>query len=189
MLPHEASGSRHRRKRQRRGKEEGGVLGPSFDHVSKPSGEISTSRSRPATGRKAVHHLSKGLISPRGNGHSLEKPSTSGIARTTCAVCRNCHSFARPLSASMEKLNESKERECPTCTLIIRGISKFFESLPPETPGTFAPSAVKRVTIYSSKWESLSIRLEFNDHHPGFDLDFFTLNGILFQESSFIFTS
>jgi hypothetical protein len=87
----------------------------------------------------------------------------------------------------MAKLNESKEKECPTCTLILRGIWEFFRSLPPETPSTFAPSAVKRVQIYSSKLESLSIRLEFNDHHPGFDLDFFTLNGILCSEFYLIF--
>jgi hypothetical protein len=88
----------------------------------------------------------------------------------------------------MAKLNESKERECPTCTLILHGISEFFKSLPLETPSTFTPSAVERVEISCSKWGSLSIRLEFNNHHPGFDLDFFTLNGMLCSEFYLIFT-
>lgn len=123
-----------------------------------------------------------------GSRHNPEKFSTSRIALTKCPVCRDRHSFPNPLSASMATLNESKEKECPTCTLILRGISEFFKSLPPETPSTFTPSAVKRVEISCSKWESLSIRLEFNNPHPGFGLDFFTLNGVLCSDSYAIFT-
>jgi hypothetical protein len=55
-------------------------------------------------------------------------------------------------------------------------------------PNTFTPSAVERVEISCSKGGSLSIRLEFNDYHPGFDLDFFTLNSMLCSEFYLIFT-
>jgi hypothetical protein len=56
-------------------------------------------------------------------------------------------------------------------------------------PSTFTPSAVERVEISCSKGGSLSIRLEFNDYHPGFDLDFFTLNSMLCSEFYPIFTN
>jgi hypothetical protein len=174
-------------KRQRRRDNQRRVFSPSTNRVSKSSSGTSTCQSQSATEHKVVHHVSREVISSRGIGHNLQGSYTPRIARTSCPVCQNRYSFSKPLSTPMTKLNESKEKGCPTCTLILRGISEFFKSLDLGTRSTLTLSAIERLEISNSRSGSLSIRLEFNDRHPGFILDFFTLNNCMFSEFYIIF--
>jgi hypothetical protein len=159
---HEAYGPRHGRKRRRKENDRDG----------------------------GVHIASEELSPSRTNGHDPEGSNYSRTVRNSCLVCWNRHYFPRSLVTTMTKLNESTRRECPTCILILAGISEFFKSLQLGILNTFTPSSIERVKISSSSnEESLSVHLEFSDRQPGFDLDFFTLRSRLYSSFHLIFTN
>jgi hypothetical protein len=150
------------------------ILDPTFYDTPEHSSETSTSYSEPGTRDRPVHQVYRGVLPLRVNSQDLGQHYPPPVTLAKCPVCHNLPSFVEPAMASMTKLNESKERGCPTCSLIIRGISEFSNSLSPEIQSRFNSCAVDKVWISCSKWESLTIRLELHDTKLGFDLDFFT---------------
>jgi len=129
---------------------------------------------------------------------SEQRHPISAMPRATCPVCRNLSRFqyieqyAEPifveaLEVSIAMLNESTDRGCAICSLVIRGISEFSKSLPLDVQSLFKPRAVDKVKISCSEWGSLSVHLPLRNSTLGFDLDFFTTRGISRLISCYVF--